>query len=172
MLQGHEELGKRRGELHQILDPPEGGGLAFDPPVDGPRPGIAVCRNASRQRNGDRQREVRREMRQPPVFFLHLCHVSLRARQPYHHALSEAEGPVVPALGHGRRYGQIRPVRKLRGDQTPHEGCVDVDLVGMHSFCWLPPPYTRCAMRSRYSLRSSGFLSVRGRVGISPTTCW
>src|SRR5215216_1561266 len=55
-LQGYEELSQRGRKLAQIGDALGGRGLAFDPAVDGPLPGITVGRSPLRQGDGDRKR--------------------------------------------------------------------------------------------------------------------
>src|SRR5918997_5331463 len=70
-LQGSQESPERDRKLAQICDTLDGRGLAFEPPVDGPLPGITAGRSALGQRDGDRKREERRKLRQPSVFLLH-----------------------------------------------------------------------------------------------------
>src|SRR5215216_8191003 len=74
-LQGSQELTQRDRKLAQIGDALDSRGLAFEPPVDGPLPGITVGRCPLGQRDRDRKREERRKLRQPSVFLLHLQRV-------------------------------------------------------------------------------------------------
>src|SRR5918997_1802832 len=129
-LQGSQESPERDRKLAQICDTLDGRGLAFEPPVDGPLPGITAGRSALGQRDGDRKREERRKLRQPSVFLLHLQRVRGSTRQPHRHVRAEVEGSVVPPVELNRLDGQVRPLRKLRSDQPSHEGRVDVNLVG------------------------------------------
>ena len=82
---------------------------------------VVAAGHAARERRRDRQRQVRRELPQPPVLLVDLQRVRLRTRQPHRHLAAEPEGPVVPPVDVDRRDRKIGPLRELRGDQLPRQ---------------------------------------------------
>ena len=124
-LQGGEE----RGEVER--GPPrvaERGGrrrLAVEPAQHRPGIRVALGRRAPRQRLGDRQREPRREPRQPRLLALDLPDPALVAREPHRHRIAEPVGVVVPPGLGDRGHREAGPFRELAGHQPPDEVRVD-----------------------------------------------
>ena len=102
------QRGEERGEVER--DPSrvgEGRGrrrLAVEPAQD--RPGIRVALGGLtlRDRLGDRQRELRREPRQPRLLALDLPDPALVAREPHRQRVAEPVGVVVPPGLRDRRH--------------------------------------------------------------------
>src|SRR4051794_722492 len=127
--------------------------LAVEPPVDGPMPGISVGWDPHRERDGDWQRELRRELRQPSMFLCHLRGVPLGARQSHGHVLAEMKGPVVPPVELNWFDRQVGPLRKLRFDQFANERWTDLHVIDMlltsAQACLLDLAGITCGMRTK-----------------------
>jgi hypothetical protein len=78
------------------------------------------------ERNRDRQRQKRCKPRQPTLFFLYLCCVSLGTRKTDGHVVAKVKGPIVPPAQYNRFDRQLRPMGKLARDQLAHEGRIDL----------------------------------------------
>ena len=112
---GPPRVGERRGRRRLAVEPAQH------------RPGIRVALGggALRQRLGDRQREPRREPRQPRLLALDLPDPALVAREPHRHRVAEPVGVVVPSGLGDRGHRQAGPRRELARDQPPDEVRVD-----------------------------------------------
>lgn len=64
------------------------------------------------------------------LLLFHLKRVMGGARQPHAHIVAEVKGPVVPPTELDRPYRQVRPLRKLFGNQLFDEGCTDFGRFG------------------------------------------
>jgi hypothetical protein len=71
-LQGGDEVRQIGRRLAKIGDTVDARVLALEPSVHRPRPRVALGWDSFRERDGDGERQVRGESRQPPVFLLHL----------------------------------------------------------------------------------------------------
>src|SRR5439155_1669495 len=67
-LQGRDEPGQVRSRLGGIGNRRLSGGLAFEPAIDRPLEGIPLEGLSRRERNGDSERQLRRQLRQPAGF--------------------------------------------------------------------------------------------------------
>ncbi len=128
------ERGETDGRLLQIVDRAVGV-LARQPLVDGPCEGIALGRMPHRQLHRNRERQVRRESRQPLRLLRRLGGGPPDARQPSGEVVPETVDVVIGPVRHDRIDRQIGPLRELPGEQAAHERDVGVDLVGMHLRC-------------------------------------
>ncbi len=120
-----------------VRDTSDRGGLAIEPSHERPVPAVAVSRFAHRQRNRDRQWQMRRQYRQPALLFRGLRRVDLRALQPNGQVVSEAKGSVVSSLRLDRPDRKVCPLRELFGDQPTHKrdidpGAVDALVIAVH----------------------------------------
>ena len=161
-LQGAHELGEVDGGRARVGDALPRCGLAFEPPVDRPRPGIAVGRNALGRGSRNRERQRGGELRQPSALDLQRADGSLVPRQAHDEVVAEPIKRVVRAARRHRLDREIGPLGKLRRDQTEHERRVRIDFVVVH--LWHPHvrsveevahrwPATRRRTRGRCSTR-------------------
>ena len=133
LLQGGKESGQRHCKLPEVRDTLDRRGLAFDPAVDRPGPGVTLGRAPHRQRDRNGQRQKRRQDRQPSLLLLDLQRIARGAGQPHAHVVAETKRPVVPAAEFDRLDREASPFRKLRGDQPAHQRYVEMWPVGMNA---------------------------------------
>jgi hypothetical protein len=88
---------------------------------------VALC-----DRDGDLEREQRRERRQPVEFLAARLRRALPAREPHRPVVTETEDRVVGPRGLDPTERQVGPLPKLLDHQPVHERFVDLELVGMH----------------------------------------
>lgn len=74
---------------------------------------------------GDRQRQLRREPRQPGLLLLHLRHVAGRARQTHAELVAEPEYAVVVAAVDDAPQREVGPSWELLGQEAPDEALVN-----------------------------------------------
>src|SRR5204862_2385582 len=110
------EVGRERGEVGDALDRRM---FALPPPVDRPQARVAAARRALSQWLGDRQRQLWREHRQPPVLLVDLQRVLLAAGYPHRQVVAESERRVVPPVERDRRAREDRPLRERLRDEHP-----------------------------------------------------
>ena len=128
------EGGEIDGRLLQIVDRAVGV-LAGQPLVDGPVEGVALGRMPHRQLHRNRERQVRRESRQPLRLLRRLVGGPPDARQPSGEVVAEPIDVVIGPVRDDRIDRQVGPVRELPGEQATHERDVGLDLVGVHLGC-------------------------------------
>ncbi len=66
------------------------------------------------------------------MFLFHLRGLALGAWQTHGHVLAETKGPVIPSVERDRLDREVRPVRKLHGEQPAHKSYADVYFVRGH----------------------------------------
>src|SRR5579884_76456 len=99
-VQGGDESCQVRRCLAWIGEALKGRVLAFEPPIDGPIPGVALGRCPLREGDRDGKRQVRGKSRQPQVLLLGLLGGPVDAGQSHDHVLAEPiERVSVPAEG-------------------------------------------------------------------------
>ena len=130
-LQGGDEPSEiPRGD--DRVDVSDQGRRALHPREDVPEPRVVVGRTPLGDRNGDLQRDQRRQLRQPVELLAAGPRRSLPAREPYHPLLAEAEDRVVRPRGLDPAKRQVGPLGEPIGQQPAHEWLVDLELIPVH----------------------------------------
>lgn len=127
---GHER-GQIDGRLIQIVDRAVGV-LPGQPLVHRPVEGIALGGMPHRQLHRERERQVRRELRQPLGLLRRLRRGPSDARQPGGQVVTEPIDVVIGPVRLDRIDRQIGPLRELPREQSTHQPGIGLDLVGMH----------------------------------------
>lgn len=128
------EVGGERPEIVHIIERRGHAG----PGADRPRTGKFIRGDTHGERLGNRQREMRRKVRQPLPLFLDLGHVASTARKADRHVVTEPVGRVVPPVDLHRRDLKVRPVGELRGNEATDQFGGDVGLFHLRVFADYP----------------------------------
>src|SRR5258708_37929443 len=124
-----------------MSDARDGGVLAWEPSAEGPSRGVALGGWAVRERNRDREWQMRGESRHPVVLLVDLRGGRLDARHPHRHVLAETVDRVIGAGGVDRLDWGTCPIPKLGGLEVADQRRVGSDLCGMPFFgphAWVP----------------------------------
>ena len=116
-LERDQEVGERHGQLVEITNSLDARVSAGDPTVDRPGAWEPAAGHTSRDRLGDRKRQVRRQHRQPPMLLFDLPYIAVATRQPHRQVVAEPERCVVPTVEFHGRHRQVRPLRELLRDE-------------------------------------------------------
>jgi hypothetical protein len=126
-----DERGEVDGRPVQVVDAAVGV-LAGQPFVHRPGEGVALGGLAHRQRDGQREREMRGEPGQPLGFLGRLPGGPADPGQPDGQPLTESVDVVVRSVRGDQPDRQVGPVRELPGEQSAYQVRVGLDLVGVH----------------------------------------
>jgi len=107
--------------------------LAGDPAADRPGKRIALARRGCGERDGNGERQMRRQARQPELLLAEERRRGRVTRQAQTEVRAQAEDGVVGTARCDPLQGQVAPERKPAVDEPAGQSRADLDLVGMEA---------------------------------------
>ena len=130
-VQRGQEVPERRRSLERIVRWSRRRIEPRQPGTDAPRPRVAARRVADTNRRGDRQRQHRRETREPSVFVVGECGRERATRKAHDEFVSERNVHVVPTRDRNTQR-EFREIEMLVTQQRAHQRVVDRHLCNRH----------------------------------------